>query len=82
MPEYDATVTAKLKESNAIILGKTALLEFRTQKKGTEKSLKELQSIRAQINSVFELLGTTKGFENQLDKFLYLYIDLFYYIII
>ena len=28
VPEYDATVTAKLKESNAIILGKTALLEF------------------------------------------------------
>ena len=28
IPDYDATVTTKLKESNAIVLGKTALLEF------------------------------------------------------
>ncbi len=42
----------------AKVLGETALLEFRIQKEGTTNSLKELQSLRAQVSAVIKLLET------------------------
>tara|TARA_Y100001968_G_scaffold135845_1_gene123900 strand:+ start:243 stop:1736 length:1494 start_codon:yes stop_codon:yes gene_type:complete len=51
----------------AKVLGETALLEFRIQKKGTESQLRQLQSIRNRVESFINLLEKNKN-SSQLEK--------------
>ncbi len=53
----------------AKVLGETALLEFRAQKKGTEKEMQNLKQIRTQVRNILNIKDISSNDENEIRNF-------------